>query len=354
MKHIRLLLILSFVFAGAPFCGAARSTNVLAHLDPVPPFPELSAAAKAAHIPLDDIRPSTDTDLLPGDCVTALLTLHEKGNRRTQWLVYFQVIADPPSVVPAKPEKPLVLYTGTGNKFEFPQSHATLRIRALGPFVNSESFWGEPVPKDKSSATSVNKSYLALGLDKGAAAVCRWNLAEGQTKVTNYDFWFSGKPPGSAGIAKNQKAAAALHVTADEERAVTAWYPALTSYFSAVGETPNLESIMWKVVSLPSMWSIVKHVGITAAIWVDPKSVSELALPPGWNMPPAPVYTVPMHVDLNHRRALDATLIVTVPRPPLLTCGGIIGFVAQNPNDSENYLTLRIVSAHCGDSVSEK
>ena len=56
-------------------------------------------------------------------------------------------------------------------------------------------------------------------------------------------------------IRKNQQAAAPLHVTYDEERAVAAWTPVLDSYFESVGQTPNLISIFWRVVSLPSMWS---------------------------------------------------------------------------------------------------
>jgi hypothetical protein len=65
-----------------------------------------------------------------------------------------------------------------------------------------------------------------------------------------------------------------------------------------------------------------------------------------WSLPPAqPVYHLPMVLELNNQPALNITLVVTAPQPPLLTCGGIIGMLAERPGDKENYLTLRIISA---------
>ena len=47
-----------------------------------------------------------------------------------------------------------------------------------------------------------------------------------------------------------------------------------------------------------------------------------------------------MSVSFNRQPALEVTLMVSDPRPPFLACGGIIGFVAQNPNDAEKDVTL--------------
>jgi len=63
---------------------------------------------------------------------------------------------------------------------------------------------------------------------------------------------------------------------------------------------------------------------------------------------------LPMRVTLNQRPALYATLLVTDPHPPLLACSGIVGFVAQNPNDAENYMTFRVISASCSTNVLAK
>lgn len=67
----------------------------------------------------------------------------------------------------------------------------------------------------------------------------------------------------------------------------------------------------------------------------------------GWELPERSLYAPPVEVTLNQYWGLTLTMIVTTPRPPLLVCGGVVGFLAEDPYDRENYLTLRVVSAHC-------
>jgi hypothetical protein len=66
------------------------------------------------------------------------------------------------------------------------------------------------------------------------------------------------------------------------------------------------------------------------------------------------VFTLPFQLELNRQPALNATLFVTDPHPSLLACGGIMGFVAMNPGDDENYLTLRVVSTRWGETSPKK
>jgi hypothetical protein len=349
--QLQALLFLIALFT-AQLCSAQSTTNLLSLLEPVPPFPELRTAAKSDGIPLEGFSASMNSNSLTvGDSLTALVTLHQKGNHRTQWLIRFEVTAAG-NTHSGKPDKPEVLYNSMGDKFEFSNSPATFRIRAIGPYVDTASFWGQPVPKDKYAQTDVNSDSLGIGMDKAAAAIHRIYL--GDKGATNFDVWASDKPPSDSRAAKNKKIAAALKITPQEERALAGWYPALWSYFNTVGETPNLESILYKVVSLPSMWSIVKHAGVTAWISVEPQAIEPISLS-GWNLPTRQsIYTLPMRVTLNQRPALYATLLVTDPHPPLLACSGIVGFVAQNPNDAENYMTFRVISASCSTNVLAK
>ena len=348
------LLILLLLLALRP-CVAKPTTNLVAKLEPVPPFPELRAAARLDNIPLDDFIVSTNTSALqPGDSLATLITLHQKGNRRTQWLVYFQIITA--SNKPPKTAKTEVLYNSTGDKFEFTNQPVTFHSRAIGPYVDTASFWGQPVAKDKSAQTEVDGGYLSLGIDKLAACFQRLTILSETTHVTNIDFDFTAteKPPSDTKAARNRKFATLLQITPAEERALAGGFPMIESYFDAVGETPNLDGIMLKVASLPSMWSIIKHAGITVWITLDPKSIRAVPLP-DWKLPTHdPIYTLPITVTLNRHDTLDATLLVTAPHPPLLACGGIVGFLAQNPDDDENYLTLRVISAHCEGSAPKK
>ena len=56
---------------------------------------------------------------------------------------------------------------------------------------------------------------------------------------------------------------------------------------------------------------------------------------------------MPTLLTINKHATLATTMLVTAPRSPLLVCGGVLGFVAENPEVAENYLTLRIIGAHC-------
>jgi len=345
MKHFFILL-----FALVPlFRAVGQDSNSPPHLEPMPPLLELQAVAKSNDIPLAGFDPVTATNILPGDSLTALITLHQKHDRLTQWLVYFDVVGVSNQPSSQKP-KPVVLYNAIGDKFEFEKVPVAFRIRTIGPFVNSASFWGAPTPKDDSGRASVNGTFLVLGLDKCMAVLYR--LDTNDTENTNNLFETADKPFPAATVKENQKLAAPLRVTLEGRRALAAAQPTLVSYFTAVGETPDLEGIMWKVISLPSVWSLVKHVGVSASLGIDTDDIRPMSLPRGWNLPGHdPAWPLRMSLSLNGKPALDVALLVTSPNPSLAPCGGIFGFVAQNPDDPQNYLTLRVISTQRNKSV---
>jgi hypothetical protein len=340
------------LFAITPFLYATgQDDHLLSRLEPVPPLLELQAVAISNNIPLAGIGPLTATNVLPGDSLTALITLHQNRNRLTQWLVYFEVVSNQP---PSRKPKPVVLYNSVGDKFVFPRVPVTFRIRTIGPYVNSTSRWGAPAPRDSYGRATVNGTFLALGLDDCMAALYRLDPLRQKTGATNLDLHPSDKPFPDSTVKTNQTLAASLHVTLDERRALAVGEPALMNYFGAVGETPDLEDIMWKVISFPSVWSIVKHAGISGSLAVDVHKIRPISLPQGWDFPGrSQAYTFPMSVMLNEKSAVNATFIITSPSPSLVACGGIVGFLAQNPDDDQIYLTLRVISTQRGKSAGE-
>jgi hypothetical protein len=353
MHPARWILISLFLFADC----VARSeitTNFIDRLAPFPPCPACQAAAKANGIPFSGIDPSASTETLaPGDSETTLITLHEKGPRTTQWLLYFQALADtnPP---PAKPPDPLVIYTSTGNKFEFGNSPATIRVRTLGPFAAAselKSSRNQSVHIDKTARITVNQIYLGLGLDQATAVLHRlFKIDQSATNKITLNFGIADEPFRPSQISHDRAAAAALHVTLAEERALAGGIPALFDYFNSVQQTPDLDSILLKVVSLPSVWSLVKNVGLSPGIAIgSPRDrVGPLSLP-DWALPTRSLfYALPVELTLNNHHALTVTMIVTDPHPPFLVCGGILGFLAENPDDPQNYLTLRVINARSG------
>jgi hypothetical protein len=262
---------LIFCLLLATLAASGQETNLLLALEPVAPFLELRVAAIADGIPIDGFAPPASTNTLsPGDSVTALITLHGKGDHRTEWLVYFQVVLATNDSL-AKPPKPEVVYNSTGDKFEFAKSPVKLHIRTLGPYLDAESIWGKPVAKGCDARASVNGTFLGLGLDKGAAVINRLCRAS----ATNFNFGVAERPPSNKEAQENQKIAAVFHVSPEEKRALASWLPTLMCYLQAVCETPDLDTIMWKVVSLPSMWSVLRHVGVTTWVSIDFDNIND-------------------------------------------------------------------------------
>jgi hypothetical protein len=344
------------VLLAARLCGAGTASNYVAKLEPTEPFPALRAAAQAKGVPLEGIdAPARGDALCGGDSFTALVTLHEKGRRCTQWIIYFQATNGAKEASSEKRD-PMVLYTSTGRKFEFAGSPASMGVRTIGPFAEPKSRRSQPACIDKSARVSVNKDFLSLGFDRGAAAVIRWGQCGRPKSGTNFmdSFSFSPKPFDSPRIDHARQLAEQFQVTPEEERSVAGWIPALGCYFNTAGQTPNLKSIMRKVLNLPSLWSFIRNGGVKVGINIEHDDV-RLFSPAGWGMPSdGPVYALPAMLTINGHHALALTLIVTAPRPPLLACGGIIGLLAENPEDAENYMTLRVISAHGGSGTAEK
>jgi hypothetical protein len=297
--------------------------------------------AATNQISVQGITPSVaESNLNAGDAFTGLITLYEKGGRQTQWLLYLRALPASPIELARKPPRPTVLYSGSGTKFEFAPSPALVELQTLGPFSESQGKTKAAAPQPAKARFAVNQGFLGLGLDQGAATIYRLEQAN-----THGSFWLGPKPPSAAQIAEFRKTAEATHITTEEERAVGGMLPALLSYFEIVGETEGLEDIMMKVIRKPSVWSVVGHLGVSVNLSLDSKHVGP-ADSAAWNVPEhPPAYYFPMLLEINNKLALTVTFVVTRPHPPLLTCGGIIGMLAEKPGDKETYLTLRIISA---------
>ncbi len=319
------------------WCDAASRASKAAS---VKPFPDVEAMARTNGIPISGIDALGEPGKLEvGDSFTALITHFQKGMPRRQWLLYLQAI-EPDSKVKGNTNrpKPMVLYTSSGSKLEFVSEPASVTLRTVGPF-------GEPGRKrlkadDETARFTLNKGFLSLGLDRTASSVLKMSQVK-----TNMPFNVRFVKFTDAQIVQGRKTVAARGITPDDERALAGSIPALTSYFSVVQETKGLEGIMLKVVETPSLWSIIKTRGVRAGMGFDNKRFASID-PEPWGIPTRPpVYDFAIKLSLNDYLAANVTFVVTTPRPPLLACGGIIGFLVENPIDPGNFLTLRIVSA---------
>ena len=339
-----LALLAGFGWSAARLPAAPAPTNSAAQFVPIAAFPALVAAAQSNHISLEGVdAPVPDAKLQPGDSVTALIAFFEKGTRQTQWLLQLQVV--PPDVTEKtnSAEPPLVMYTSTGAKLEFVPAPASVNLRTLGPFFEAGAKRRPPKSQDQMERVTLNEGFLALGLDKACSVVLRLK----DSKPAHEKGWFSfaSKPFSDAEVQAGRRLAEELHLTDDEQRALAGTGPALMSYFSIVQRTAGLEDILFKLLDMPSLWSILRRGGVSANFRMESKLIAPAAAA-DWNLPAsAPLYHLPLVLELNRQPALNITLAVTAPQSPLLACGGIVGLVAVRPNDKERFLILRIVSA---------
>lgn len=319
------------------WCGDVSRASKAAS---VAPFPDVVAMAQTNEIPIQGIDSLGEPGKLEvGDSFTALITHFQKGIPHQQWLLYLQAV-EPDSKIEGNTNhsQPMVLYTSAGSRQEFVSEPAPVTLRTIGPF-------NEPGKKhlkaaDERARFTLNKGFLGLGLDRTASSVLKMSPVK-----TNMPFFVSSAKFSDAQIVDGRKVVAARGITPDDERALAGSIPALTSYFSVVQETKGLGDIMESVVDAPSLWSVIKHNGVSADIGFDTKRFASVN-PEPWGVSTGPLtYDFAVNLHLNNHLAAYVTFVVTTPRPPLLTCGGIIGFLVENPNDPGNFLTLRIVSA---------
>jgi hypothetical protein len=342
-NYRRLAALAFFVSCVSRLSGAEQPTPAFAaKLAPVPPAPALVLAAGTNQVVLEKIDPpSSDATLNPGDSVTALVTLFEKNNRRTQWATAVTALPPESAQKPTKPTRPMVLYSSLGNRLEFTSAPVRAHLQMLGPFAASDSKKKTHKPKFETEKIDLDKDFLGLGLDRAAAASFRLKQLKSKDLFT-----FEEKPFSAKEISEAKQLATKLQFTSDEERAMAGAIPAMLSYFKIIGEIPGLTDIFLKVVDLPSTWSIIWHAGVRVNMEFlrDQVGPADLA---AWGLPGnEPVYYFPMSFSINDHHALDLTFLVTAPHPPMLECGGIVGLLAENPADKENYLTLRVISAH--------
>ena len=102
----------------------------------------------------------------------------------------------------------------------------------------------------------------------------------------------------------------------NEERSVAGLIPALLSYVETVGKIPDLQSILLKVLSKPSLWSMVRNLGVNETRIVGYGKASPVSLD-RWDLPSGSTnYTLPIGITLNDHHALDVSMISAPARPP--------------------------------------
>ena len=325
------------LFAGRS-CAQQVATNLSPKFAPVSPFASLVAVAQTNGISLAGIDvPNAGTNLNIGDTATLLITLFEKDSRRTQWLLHLQAVAPTAKEKAMKPPPPMTMPSRKGGKFEFASSPTWVSLRTLGPFIEPTAKRKPPKVENKLERFALNEGFLRLGFDR-AAKFIQWAEALKDSQATN-------RLP--AGVTKEKDFEATLDklFSQEDERAVAGAGPALMCFYEIVQHTSGLEGILYDLIDKPSVWSVVKNLGVTANVELPSERIVTVN-PAPWAVPGTnTAYTFPLTLLLNKQPGLKVNFVVTAPQPPLLSSAGVIAMLAERPDDKNHYLTLRILSA---------
>ncbi len=305
-------------------CGAEVPAGIAAKLKFIPACPALVTEANRHRIPLEGMDAWSGTNKLrAGDSATVLVTLVKK-KKHTQWLLYLEALTPDP----AKANKPVTFSVGSefGSPMKFKSKPYPVKLKMFGPFAVAGPA-RQPKAEETGAQFSVNEDFLALGLDQSAEILHRL-----------------GKATNSQGLSS--KGMLDMDPTPAERQTLSATIPALISYIEIIQHTEGLEDLLRKLIELPSLWSIVKHLGVQADLRFGDDVLPSPANAADWKLEPStPVYYFPMFLRLNREPALKISLVVTSPRPPLRICGGVVGVVAETIGDEETYMTMRLISA---------
>ncbi|MBE2214374.1 MAG: hypothetical protein IAE82_10925 [Opitutaceae bacterium] len=323
------------------------------------PLPDLAAAAAREDVPLAGITLARDPAGAHADDTVVLLVVLDERVRHTQWLVRLR--GPRPAIErAAAPPRTTVLYGMDGRAIRFPGRRETYAILSLGPLVGAATAVATaPRGRDgvapgetpaRAATVTINAAFLDERFDRAASFMLRTGMArrEGALRA---DEWFTvhPRPPSPPDAAARERFVAAAGLTDADERAIAATVPALGEFARVIAGTPGLREVLFAVVEKPSIWSVLTRFG---RLETDFRFRSGEVVPSA----EAPLgfagigrcFVVPFTFSINGEPALECSMLVTEPRPPLRMCGGIVAVVADVPGRSDVRLIVRVLASRPG------
>ena len=332
-------LVLSACIAG-PVPAAAALGVTCDPLTPVGPVPSLVAFASSHGIPLEGIAvPVEGAVPQKGDQVVFLLAL-EKGGTTKQWLVRLETDDLTQKERAMKPLPEDVMYTSTGLELHYTNTRTALLVELIGPFSTGST--RQPGAPEQARAL-VSREYLDLGIAQYCRSALQITKRKQAAGITDDSYSGSYSMPSAEVVARGKQAAAAYGLTPEEERLTFSVYFALRTFFGAASEIPGNQHVLEQVIQKPSVWSVIRHLGVVVRLNSDDESVQ--VAPEGKAAVQQPVYLLPVLLAMNDTPAVKANLAVSEPLPPLQASAGILAICAEHPKAADRRLFIRMLSA---------
>lgn len=319
--------------------GRARAGDVNPLL-PITPFPDTVSFAASHGLPLSGIALGDGGLARKGDEVTLLVTRY-RGSVAEQWIARLR--ADDLTDKERNETRPdAITYSGTGRALRYGFTPTALQVAFAGPFrAGAASGRTGSAVAEKDKRLIENAQFLNYGLDE----FCRVQLKEMRLRnegvLQGPGMYYSSSPPSPAVLANSKRIEALLHLTAEEDRITGGcWYP-LSSFVDAVTSVTDFELVVFRVLDLPSVWSILKHGGVFSG-WNFGRYASEAS---PYGSTGLPLYRFSLQLNMNGEPALKAVAAVVAPRPPFEVCAGLAGIYLERPSNPTQRMFIQVVAA---------
>lgn len=120
---------------------------------------------------------------------------------------------------------------------------------------------------------------------------------------------------------------------------------ALTQFLGFVQDDKVLAPYFWQVVQKPSLWSVIRNLGVRATLRIEEPVPVDPALGPEHLAHCGDRAVLPLIVDVNGDPALYCHFLVGSAVAPLTPVGGILGASGMHPCDRERRFELVLLAA---------
>lgn len=122
---------------------------------------------------------------------------------------------------------------------------------------------------------------------------------------------------------------------------------ALTQLLAIARKSPILRPLLYEVVDMPSLWSVITHLGARMSMRAHFDDVRVVA-GERFDDVDVPAWSLPHELLINGDPALHNHILVTDPHSPLALCAGIVAITSVHPTDPSRVFTMRLVAARRG------
>lgn len=123
---------------------------------------------------------------------------------------------------------------------------------------------------------------------------------------------------------------------------------ALLALLDVVQNDSVLQGYFWQVVQKPSLWSVIRTMGVSASLTASPERSVRLEQLPEAILPTDRAFAMPLRVDVNDTPALLADVIAIDSARPYALCSGIIAASARHPTEKDLTFEVRLLAARLG------